>query len=331
MIAMTKFFRQYLLGILATSLSLVAVEPSAYSAGDLSLKNPYGLTSAEKQILADREMIEKLEQRVKALESTQKGLSESLDGVKSLYEGNAQQTNRLKSLLKLSDRVNELNSSVELLNNRLDESIKVQNTNAEKTAKAINALGKSIDELNVSSAPHNNVAVTTVPAQQHGRDVNTTLVPSAPTQKAEVNSSINKTPKPELNSVIPTVAMMQKSDKEVLYKQGMEAFTNNALARASTIFTYLGKQSYKADASWFYVGEVAFKEGDDRSAVESYQKSLDVNSNSAYAPKILLHTGEALERSGDSKASLKVYQALIESFPSSKEAKEAKKRLPVKR
>ena len=93
MIAMTKFFRQYLLGILATSLSLVAVEPSAYSAGDLSLKNPYGLTSAEKQILADREMIEKLEQRVKALESTQKGLSESLDGVKSLYEGNAQQTN----------------------------------------------------------------------------------------------------------------------------------------------------------------------------------------------------------------------------------------------
>jgi methyl-accepting chemotaxis protein len=66
---------------------LLAEEPSALGAGNLDAPNPYGLTSAEKNILKNKEILSDLKKKSYANQTQVGSLLERIDGLQTVVEG----------------------------------------------------------------------------------------------------------------------------------------------------------------------------------------------------------------------------------------------------
>ncbi len=120
------------------------------------------------------------------------------------------------------------------------------------------------------------------------------------------------------------------SNKE-LYKQAVIDFTNKRYTKAKKAFKKLIAKGYKKDSSTFYLGEIAFYRKQYAEAITQYKKCAQLNKNMTkepvYMPKLFLHTAIALQKVGEPQKAKAFFKAVINSYPNTPSAKEAKKYL----
>ena len=112
-----------------------------------------------------------------------------------------------------------------------------------------------------------------------------------------------------------------------LFKKSVLNFTKSRLTKAKSGFTELLKRGYKKASDNFYLGEIAFKRGHYKEAISRYQQSATLDENANYMDKLLLHTAKALKSIGKAGEAKVFFKAVVDSYPDSSSAKEAKRYL----
>ena len=120
---------------------------------------------------------------------------------------------------------------------------------------------------------------------------------------------------------------LQKADSKALFSRGVRLINRKRYADALKRFEILKERNYKPASTYFYLGEIAYRTGKYDDAIRYYQKSAELNENAAYMDRLLLHTGIALEKSGDKEQARSFFQAIVDGYPGTGSAAVAKKHL----
>ncbi|NPA28201.1 MAG: tetratricopeptide repeat protein, partial [Epsilonproteobacteria bacterium] len=84
-------------------------------------------------------------------------------------------------------------------------------------------------------------------------------------------------------------------------------------------------RGYKRAESYFYLGEIAYKRKKYKDAIKFFQNSAILNEEAIYMDKLLLHTAISLNKLGKKREAKSFFQAIIDSYPDTQSAKEAKR------
>ncbi len=208
-----------------------------------------------------------------------------------------QQISQLKETIEgLRTIINGQNSQIEQLNQKLQASANLE--------KIVNELSQRVASLESRPLQSSN--------EQMSQPVQL--------QTSSNNEINNKTSKEDTNQKVS-----KKLKSKDLYKQAVLNFTKSKLSVAKKEFEELLKRSYKRASVNFYLGEIAYKKGRYKEAISYYQNSATLNENASYMDKLLLHTAIALKKKGKNADAKVFFQAVVDGYPNSNSAKEAKK------
>jgi len=226
--------------------------------------------------------------------------------VESVAKKNSREIFRLKQkIANLSEQIEGLKT---LLNSQENQIARLKQKTNNNYTDIINKLAQKIAELENRL---NNQQYTP----------KTTSTPQAPKELALKEQ--NQTP--------PTFPKELKKEKKLsnkeLYKQAVLDFSNKRYTSAKKLFQKLLLEGYKPAESNFYLGEIAFYRKKYKDAISSYQNSATLNEDALYMDKLLLHTAIALQKIGKRKEAKSFFQAIVDSYPNTPSAKEAKKYL----
>lgn len=275
------------------SIFLFAEEPSAFNAGNLDIPKPYGLTNTEKAIVQNRDAIKELQKELFKLKVENEQLKTSFEGFKSVSEGGMGKISEFMSAQSdLQKRISDLEAAVA----NLSKSIEIQDKNIQKINSVLKQLSSMIDTINSDYVSRKELKGL--------KDVIRGQAPSAP--------KLDETGKSET-----------KKSNEELFKEAQDAFFSKKYDDAYLLFDKLLKENYKPATTNFYLGEIAFAKKKYQDAIFYYKKSATLYDKASYMPTLLYHTAISFEKSGDSANAKKFYSSLINTYPDSKEAKEA--------
>jgi len=120
---------------------------------------------------------------------------------------------------------------------------------------------------------------------------------------------------------------LQKASSSALYSRGVRLVKQKKYSMAKLRFDILKKRNYKKSSTYFYLGEIAYRTKAYSDAVSYYQTSASANESASYMDTLLLHTALSLKKQGDMAQAKKFFQAIIDSYPNTNSASEAKKHL----
>jgi len=112
-----------------------------------------------------------------------------------------------------------------------------------------------------------------------------------------------------------------------LYSKGVRLVNKKRYREAKRRFDILRSRHYKEAETHFYLGEIAYRTGAYSTAIDEYKQSAERNENAAYMDRLLLHTGIAMEKSGDKTQAKRFFQAIVDGYPGTSSARIAKKHL----
>ncbi|NPA66576.1 MAG: tetratricopeptide repeat protein [Epsilonproteobacteria bacterium] len=284
--------------IIAFSSSLFASEPSAYGAGDLEAAQPYGLTEEEKVLLQTKKHLQKVEVKTNTQENKVNSLRERIDGLQTIVEGLVKNNhkNRLE-LSALKEQLQQDEISSDQYQKRVEELL-TQNT-------------QQLQELSIK-------------LENVKEDMQTQYV-----SKNEFHAFIDsfnqfkKLVASELKQENP----LDKKSKAQILKDARKYYNKKYYTKAIEYYKYLLAHNYKPARSSYMLGEIYYYKRDYATAIAYFKESAKRYSKASYMPILLLHTAVAMQKTGDKKNARKFFQALVKKYPSSKEAKTAKKYL----
>jgi len=149
------------------------------------------------------------------------------------------------------------------------------------------------------------------------------LTQRVPTKSVSSNSA-RVTPSNKNSSYSSSLNRLQSHR---LFSQGVLLVNKRRYQDAKKRFDILLKRRYKLASTNFYEGEIAYKTGRYSDAIKYYQRSAELNENSAYMDKLLLHTAISLDRLGEAEQAKNFFQAIIDGYPGTYSAKIAKRYL----
>jgi TolA-binding protein len=292
-----------LLFVTAVPSFLLAAEPSAFGAGDLSNPDPYGLTSNEKVILETKDKLKKVAQKSNSQASQLDSLRERIDGLQSIVESISRKTHNNKvNLEKLNNQqITDQNNSREY-ELRLSSAVEQNTQDIENIKKSILELSKLLDTINASY-------VTKDEYNSLVKDVNTFKNIVAKELKGNHNVKSSKISSAEL------------------YNRAKKYYDKKYYTKAIADYKELIQRKYKPAYAHYMIGEMNYKRKNYAEAISYFKKSAALYSKASYMPKLMLHTAISMDRTGDKKHARAFYQGIIAKYPNSQEAVEAKRAL----
>lgn len=204
----------------------------------------------------------------------------------------ASTVNNLKaSLAKLTTLVNKINSEY-VSSNELEK-----NMNQFITREEFEALKKS---LGVKTQA---VASTKISDKK-----------SSSVESEETTSSVIVDPK-------------TSEEKSKLMIDAKKDFDSKNYTSAASKYQKLVDVNYKSAESNYYLAETWYMRKKYDVAINHFKKSAMLNDKAAYMPALLLHSGISFENIKDKENAKNFYGTLIDLYPNSSEAKDAKNRL----
>lgn len=299
-----------------TSLT-VAQEVSVY--GGSKTNNSYGLTSTEKHILKNQSSISSLSSKLSEINDLVNSLSKKLEGLESTYEGDSIKLN--STVLKVDEISQKLNLSSDLASNATQSSNLNQN-DISALRNTVNKLANLVNKINseyVSSSELEKnmqqfITREEFEALKKALNIKTTQS-SAKLESKQENRSVEF---PSLKTSEERAKFMTEAKKDFSSKM-----YNNAIPK----FEKLVELNYKPAESNFYLGEMWFKRKKYDISITHFKKSAMLNDKASYMPTLLLHSAIAFENIKDKENATNFYSTLIELYPNTQEAKEAKKNL----
>jgi TolA-binding protein len=308
--------------ILICFLSIVtldAEEISAFGAGDLSSPNPYGLTSVEESVLKNKNKSDKLDTNIKTVNNSLESINERMDGLNTVIEGDSQKlhttTNTLKTFIEkynidikfLNKNDNNIKLTIDklstdqalLLENqeKLTQNMKILNNLQKKLQKVINSINsKYVSDNELKSNKNQFITIT---------EFNRLLI------------SLGKSP------IVTKKSQINLMDEaNLLYK-------DHNYTKALSIYNKLLLENYKPAESNYMIGQIYFNTKKYKKSISFFKASALLRDNAWWMPKLLLNSAISLENTNDIDSAASFYNILIEKYPKSKEALEAKNILKI--
>ena len=205
-------------------------------------------------------------------------------------------------IFKLKQQISQLKERIEglksLVNGQSDEIAALKQKSNNNFEEILNQLSQRVAKL--ESRPAQVVQVK-VPVTEKSANV-------------ELNDSKNTDKKAEVKHL---------SNKD-LYTESVLNFTKDRLSKAEAGFKELLKKGYKKASVSFYLGEIAYKKGRYKDAIDNYQRSATLKDNASYMSKLLLHTAISLSKKGKKQDAKIFFKAVVDGYPNTQEAKKAK-------
>lgn len=297
------------LSLSLTASLMLASEPSAFSAGDLESKTPYGLTKTEKYILENKENLSDLKTKLIQMENSVSELRNALEAFRSLTAGGneklysvAKQLSQMENDVKLqNDYQKKIDADIKAIRQEMAESQKQQALNDANIKTAIKELSGLIDTIN-----------------------------STYVHKDEMKAALEKL----LDQIESSKPVSQGSDSfkgkkaEDIFEESKQDFKKRAFKSSLEGFEYLAQHSdYKKAEVMYFVGELYYQTGHYTKAITAFKESAKLDDKAKYIPALLFHTAICYDKMKNKKEAKKFYESLITLYPKSYLVESAKKRL----
>ncbi len=289
--------RSLIVFTLLSSTILLASEPSVFGAGDLTNPNPYGLTHEEKLFLENKKEIQGIVRKNNVQNAKVESVTERLDGMQAIIEGLGQSVNDQRiALKKVENSVSDQNHSEVI--NILRKQSDANSENILQLKTLLEELSKSVDGINASFVT-----------------------------KEEFGALINQLKITLPSSSSSSVSTSKKVDNTTLEKESKKLFDQKKYDEAQSSFEVMVQKKYKVPEANFWIAETLFERKKYKDAIQYYKQSASGNDKATYLPTLLLHTGVAMEKTGDAASAKAFYGATISKFATTGAAQEAKERL----
>ena len=273
--------RSLIVFTLLSSTILLASEPSVFGAGDLTNPNPYGLTHEEKLFLENKKEIQGIVRKNNVQNAKVESVTERLDGMQAIIEGLGQSVNDQRiALKKVENSVSDQNHSEVI--NILRKQSDANSENILQLKTLLEELSKSVDGINASFVT-----------------------------KEEFGALINQLKITLPSSSSSSVSTSKKVDNTTLEKESKKLFDQKKYDEAQSSFEVMVQKKYKVPEANFWIAETLFERKKYKDAIQYYKQSASGNDKATYLPTLLLHTGVAMEKTGDAASAKVFYGATI--------------------
>lgn len=309
--------KKYLHLLLVVTSLTVAEEVSVY--GDSSAS--YNLTSTEKHILKTQTSVSNLSSKLDEINSLVNSINSRLNGLESTYEGDSARLNSKLNELQKNGVSSDLGSNNDSTANQSDlNALKAALTKLTALVNKINSEYVSSTELEKNMQQF--VTREEFEAVKKAMGVKTSSV--SPTKTTETKSaSIDDSS----SSTTSIGEVKTAEDKAKLMNEAKKDYDAKAYNIAIPKYEKLIEVNYKPAENNFYLGEMWYKRKKYDTAISHFKKSAMLNDKAAYMPTLLLHSAISFENVKDKENAKSFYGTLIELYPNSSEAKEAKTKL----
>ena len=310
--------------ILTSTLSF-ANEVSAFGAGNLDSKNPYGLNSAEKNILKNKKTLGNINSKVKDVKYTLESINERIDGLESIYEGDSQKLN--ESVLKINEIIKKVEENSTLTEKHSTDIEDLKSVSSqmlsmqEEFAKSIANLKKAVAKLSKTTNTINKTYISDKEFKSNMKQFITRAEFEALKRSLGKKTSSKTTKKTKIKKI------SSSTDKKSMMNEAIRLFKKDYFSKAIPMFEELIAANYKPATNNYYLGEIWYyrKKYDD--AITYFKTSAMLYDKASYMPKLLLHSAISFEKTKDFSNAANFYSSLIDIYPDSKEAKTATKNL----
>lgn len=319
-----------LLSVALLGATFLHAEISAFDAGKVDTKTPYGLTQNEKLQYENQERLKALNEYYTNLTSKINTAVENIEGLQSVTEGlNAQYSKANTKLLSLEENYQNFDANItqEIQNLRayIEENRQIQEKNHQEIQKVLGEITTLINKINDDyiSKEDMNQTITFFQSEIARVQNQTKITPVVPVvsddnKTQEIIQDANKTQDEVIEVKDDSWKKLQSSE---ILKKAIDETNKNQFEEAREKFEYLISIHYKPARSTFWLGEIRYKQQDYAGALGFYKKSSAISTKGDYVPKLLYHTAISLDKVGDPKSANKFYKALKTAYPDSPEAK----------
>lgn len=288
---------------------LLGAEVSVFGAGDLNSPNPYGLSQSEKKILETKQKVETVDTSVRVVKNDLQTINERLQGLESIFEGEGNKINNISlSLNNLEAQSSKNQQDVESLKTVVNQLLAMQEENLKNIAelkKAMTEIAKQTDTINKNYLSRNEFEKN---MQQFGASQSTKST-SAQTQSKNTTDN----------------AEFDKKPKNELFDEGKAFFEKKNFNQAIPIFEYLVSANYKPAESNYILGQMWFVRKEYEKAISYFKTSALLHDKGYWMPQLLLNSAISFKNLKDLDNASKFFNTLIQAYPDTKEAAEAKK------
>ncbi|WP_198305376.1 tetratricopeptide repeat protein [Arcobacter vandammei] len=322
---MTKYF----LSLLVVSSISVAEEVSVYGN---SSSSSYGLSSTEKHIMKNQSNISDLSSKVGDLKSLVDSINNRLEGLESTSEGDSKRLNATsKKVDDLISRVNssslDVDSSSSSSNQTADSDLTATVNNLKASVTKLTALVNKINSEYVSSnelEKNMKQFITREEFEALKKSLGVKTQTVTPTKSSDKKDTAVQTDTTVVTAVAEPKTAEEKSKFMAEAKKDYDAKNyNSALPK----YQKLVDINYKPAESNFYLAEMWYVRKKYDVAINHFKKSAMLNDKAAYMPTLLLHSAISFENTKDNENAKNFYSTLIDLYPNSSQAKDAKTRL----
>lgn len=314
---------KYLLPLLVVSTISIASEVSVY--GNSNSNSSYGLSNTEKHIMKNQSNISDLSSKYGEIKSLVDSLNRRLEGLESTYEGDSSKLN--STVKKLDDLTSQFRSSSFVDS---DENTSSSNISGDDIA----SLKASISKLNSLVNKINSEYVSSNELQKNMQQFVTREEFEALKKSVGVKSSSTATATQTTTTASSTVetkvaepSLATADDRLKYMNQAKEEYKNKNFTAAIPKFEKLVELNYKPAENSYYLGDMWYVRKKYDVAISHFKKSAMLNDKAAYMPSLLLRSAISFENTKDKENARNFYSTLIDLYPNSSEAKDAKNRL----
>jgi TolA-binding protein len=314
---------KYLLPLLVVSTISIASEVSVY--GNSNSNSSYGLSNTEKHIMKNQSNISDLSSKYGEIKSLVDSLNRRLEGLESTHEGDSSKLN--STVKKLDDLTSQFRSSSFVDS---DENTSSSNISGDD----ITSLKASISKLNSLVNKINSEYVSSNELQKNMQQFVTREEFEALKKSVGVKSSSTATATQTTTTASSTVetkvaepSLATADDRLKYMNQAKEEYKNKNFTAAIPKFEKLVELNYKPAENSYYLGDMWYVRKKYDVAISHFKKSAMLNDKAAYMPSLLLRSAISFENTKDKENARNFYSTLIDLYPNSSEAKDAKNRL----
>lgn len=254
--------------------------------------------------------------RILKLENQIKQLEISLEGLKSIYEGSS------SSLKDLNDKINSFgnNSNVDDALNSVKEDVVKNTNNIQMLKDSIDSYVKQIQELITNEM--NNKQQNNIDSNKTSPNSNTNII-----KKIIDNNATNPNGNKDIidNSNENIIFDKDTTRRSEIFKEARSLTYSKKFDEAIARYKWFIEINYKKAESNYMLGNIAYEQNRYKDAVYYYKESAILDDKAKYMPRLLLNSANSFRVLNDKDNSQNFYNALIDLFPESVEAKEAKK------
>jgi TolA-binding protein len=325
---MLKF--KFTILLIASTISVTsAQEVSVFGAGDLDSKTPYGLNSAEKNILKNKKILGNIDSKVKDVKLTIESLSERIDGLESIYEGDSQKLNQ--SVLKMNELIKNIeenttlvqkhSTDIENLKTVTSQILAIQEEFIAENKKNIDSLKSAIKKLTDITNTINSSYISDKEFEKNMSQFITRAEFEVLKKSLGMKTSSKTTTNANSNK------LSSFKDKKSMMDEAIRLFKKDYFTNAIPLFEELIAANYKPATNNYYLGEIWYYRKKYADAIRHFKTSAMLYDKASYMPKLLLHSAISFENTKDFVNAANFYSSLIDIYPNSKEAKIAVKNL----